>query len=69
MVPNPYLSIQSLLRFIDLLIIQVRVVAFVILLLIWTLLPFFIVPAKAWEVLFLFFIPPRPAVRLLCDRL
>ena len=68
MVPNPYLSIEFLLGFIDLLIIQMWVVALIMLLFIWAFLTLFVVPAVTWEVLLFLFVPPCFAVWLFRDR-
>ena len=56
MVPNPYLSIELLLGFVDLLIVQMWVVALIMLLFIWAFLTLFVVPAVTWEVLLFLFV-------------
>ena len=58
MVPNPYLSIELLLGFVDLLIIQMWVVALIMLLFIWAFLTLFVVLAVTWEILPFLFVPP-----------
>ena len=68
MVPNPYLSIELLLGFVDLLIIQMWVVALVMLFFVGAFFTLSVVLAVPWEILPFLFVPPCFAIWLFRDR-